>query len=143
MISKHQLGLLGSIILTIGVFMPIVSFPIVGSINYIYNGRGDGLLVLMLAVISIILVSLKIYKGLWFTGIGSLWVMLYTFINLQSGISKMKKDLNSDLADNPFRGLADIAVNSVQIQWGWAVLVVGSGLMIACAASKNKRQQEC
>jgi hypothetical protein len=143
MISKHQLGLLGSIILTIGVFMPIVSFPIVGSINYIYNGRGDGVLVLMLAVISIILVSLKIYKGLWFTGIGSLWVMLYTFINLQSGISKMKKDLNSDLADNPFRGLADIAVNSVQIQWGWAVLVVGSGLMIACAASKNKRQQEC
>ena len=129
--------------MTIGVFMPIVSFPIVGSINYIYNGRGDGVLVLMLAVISIILVSLKIYKGLWFTGIGSLWVMLYTFINLQSGISKMKKDLNSDLADNPFRGLADIAVNSVQIQWGWAVLVVGSGLMIACAASKNKRQQEC
>jgi hypothetical protein len=123
--------------------MPIVSLPIVGSINYIYNGRGDGIFVLILAVISIILVVMKIYKGLWITGVGSLWVMLYTFINLQSGISKMKKDLNTDLADNPFRGIADMAVNSVQIQWGWAVLVVGAGLVIASAASKEPKKQEC
>jgi hypothetical protein len=123
--------------------MPIVSLPIVGSINYIHNGRSDGIIVLTLSVISIILLTLKIYKGLWFTSIGSLWVMLYTYINLQSEISKMKKDLNADLAGNPFRGLADIAINSVRIQWGWAIMLVGAGLIIACAIYKDTTKKEC
>jgi hypothetical protein len=29
------------------------------------------------------------------------------------------------LAGNPFRGIADLAVTSVQLEWGWVVLVGG------------------
>lgn len=36
-----------------------------------------------------------------------------------------RADMELDLAGNPFRGLADITIQSVQLQWGWALLVVG------------------
>ena len=39
---KMILGLAGAAVLFIGVFVPLVSVPIVGSVNYIQNGRGDG-----------------------------------------------------------------------------------------------------
>ena len=135
---KQLLGIMGSIVLFIGVFTPIVSLPIVGSMNYFQNGKGDGIIVLVLAIVSFVLVLIKNYKGLWFTGIGSLAVMIFTFIVFKSKMSEVKSNMELSLAGNPFRGLADMAMQSVQLQWGWAVLIVGSGLVIASAALKEE-----
>jgi hypothetical protein len=41
--------------------------------------------------------------------------------------------MEKDLAGNPFAGLGQAAVSSVQLQWGWAVLVIGACLVIAAA----------
>jgi hypothetical protein len=136
--TRQILGLIGSIVLFIGVFTPIVSVPIMGNMNYFQNGKGDGTLILILAVVSLVLVLTKKYKGLWFTGVGSLAVMAFTFINFQMKISDMKSQMESQLAGNPFRGLADMAMQSVQLQWGWALLIVGAGLVIAGAAMKDE-----
>jgi len=48
--------------------------------------------------------------------------------------------MESELAGNPFRGLADMAMQSVQLQWGWALLIVGAALVIASAAIKDEAQ---
>ena len=135
---KKLLGIIGSVVLFIGVFMPIVSLPVVGNMNYFQNGKGDGTIVLILAGISLVLVLAEKFKGLWFTGVGSLGIMLFTFINFQAKMSQIKADLEAELAGNPFRGLADIALQSVQLQWGWAVLIVGAALLIASAAMKEE-----
>ena len=136
--TKQLLGLFGSIVLIIGVFTPLVSVPIMGNMNYFQNGEGDGTIVLILAVTSLILVLARKYKGLWFTGIGSLGIILSTFINFRLKISQAKEDIRSEFADNPFRGLADVALQSVQLQWGWAFLIVGAVLVIASAAMKDE-----
>jgi hypothetical protein len=70
--NRQLLGILGSAILFIGVFMPIVKLPAVGEINYFHNGRGDGVIVL-LAVISFVLVLIRWYRQLWnhVPGLGS------------------------------------------------------------------------
>ena len=138
---KQLLGLIGSIVLFIGVFTPIVSVPIIGSMNYFQNGKGDGTLILILAVVSFVLVLTKKYKGLWFTGVGSLAVMAFTFINFQMKMSDMKSQMESKLAGNPFRGLVDMAMQSVQLQWGWALLIVGAGLVIASAVMKDESNE--
>jgi hypothetical protein len=139
--TKQILGLIGSIVLFIGVFTPIVSVPIMGNMNYFQNGKGDGTFILILAVVSLVLVLSKKYKGLWVTGLGSLAVMAFTFVNFQMKISDMKSQMESELAGNPFRGLADMAMQSVQLQWGWALLIVGAGLVIASAAMKNESNE--
>lgn len=134
---KQMLGIIGSIILIVGVFAPLVSMPIVGSINYFHNGKGDGIFILAFSAISLIFVFAKQYKWLWLTGLGSLGLLTYTFFQFQSRISDMKADMEINLAGNPFRGLADVAIQSVQIQWGFALLAVGGILLIISASMKN------
>jgi len=58
--KKQTFGLIGSVMLFIGVFTPLISLPIVGSTNYFMNGRGDGTIVLILAVISFLSTYKKI-----------------------------------------------------------------------------------
>lgn len=135
--KKQMLGLIGSSVLFIGVFAPIVRVPIIGSMNYFQNGNGDGVLVLILAIVSFVLVLMKKYQGLWYTGLGSLGILLFSFINFQMKLSNMKAEMESTLTDNPFRGFADVAMQSVQLDWGWALLILGSVLVVASAASKE------
>ena len=52
-------------------------------------------------------------------------------------MKELQTQVQTDLKDNPFRGLADIAVQSIQLQWGWAVLVIGVVLLVAAAAMKD------
>ena len=139
--TKQLLGLIGSIVLFIGVFSPIISVPIMGNMNYFNNGKGDGTIVLVFAAFSLLLVLIKKYRLLWFTGLGSLGLMLFSFINFQSRMSQTRADMESELAGNPFRGLADMTMQSIQLQWGWALLIVGTVLVIACAAMKDETQE--
>ncbi len=135
--KKKLMGFTGSIILFVGVFTPIVSIPIIGNVNYFQNGKGDGVIVLILAVISFILTLTKKYKFLWLTGLSSLVALSITFIEFQVKMYKASSQLESELAENPFKGLADVAMKSVQLQWGWAIMIVGVGLIIAAAAIKE------
>jgi predicted RNA-binding Zn-ribbon protein involved in translation (DUF1610 family) len=134
---KQILGIVGSAVLFLGVFAPIVSVPIIGAMNYFQNGKGDGSIVMALAVISFFLALSKSYKKLWITGLGSLAVMLFTFVRFQTKLAEIKSQMDSDLSGNPFRGFADMAVQSIQLQWGWALLVVGAVLIISAAAIKE------
>ena len=62
--TRHSLGLIGSVALILGVFAPILSLPIVGSVNYFSNGSGDGTIVLLVALISLLLTLRRRYEWL-------------------------------------------------------------------------------
>jgi predicted small integral membrane protein len=127
--ESKTIALIGAGLLFIGAFMPIVSAPIIGSINYFQNGKGDGVIIVLLAISTAgLALAGRAQQVLW-TGLASVAMLAFTFFRFQSGLSEMKERVATDLADNPFRGLADMAVNSVQLQWGWAVLVLGAALV--------------
>jgi hypothetical protein len=132
-----MLAIVGAFLLFVGVFLPIVSMPIVGSLNYFHNGQGDGTIVLVLAAISIILAVTKSFRGLWVTGLCSIGLMLFALVGFLMRISEVREQMQTQLADNPFRGLADVAMNSVQLQWGWAVLILGGVLIVVAAAMRG------
>jgi len=134
--SRQLVGLTGALVLFIGVFTPIVSVPTVGYINYFQNEKIDGVVILSLASISFLLLLTKQYRGLWFTGLVSLAVLLFTFINLQIRISEIKESLGVELAGSRSPGLADWAVRSVQIEWGWSLLTIGAAFIVWAAADK-------
>jgi len=134
--SRQVVGLTGALVLFIGVFTPIVSIPTVGYINYFQHEKMDGVVILSLASISFLLLLAKQYRGLWFTGPVSLAVLLFTFINLQIRISEIKDKLGVELAGNRPPGLADLAIRSVQIEWGWSVLTIGAAFIVWAAANK-------
>jgi hypothetical protein len=135
------LGIVGSLVLVLGVFSPLISVPIMGTMNYFQNGKGDGVIILFLALISLLLSASRQYRGLWLTGLCSAGCLAFTFINFQMGLNKMKSEMATELADNPFAGLANLAAQSVQMQWGWAVLITGIALILVAAAMKPQTQK--
>lgn len=44
-------------------------------------------------------------------------------------------------SDNIFKGLGERMLETVQLQWGWAILVIGAGMLIAAALVKNHRRE--
>ena len=128
--DNRTLTLVGAAVLFIGVFLPIVSLPFVGSMNYVKNGRGDGVIVLILAVIAAGLALAGRTRDVIWPGIASLALLAFTFINFQLRIGRMKSEMTEQMKDNPFGGLVEAMAGSVQLQWGWAVLVLGAALTI-------------
>lgn len=134
---KQLIGMAGSVLLLFGAFAPLVSVPILGTISYVQNGKGDGMIVASLAAVGFLAAVFRWNKGLWITGLGSLSALVFTFINFQIKMAEVKEKMESELAGNPFKGLADMAMQSIQFQWGWAILIIGIGLVLVSAAMKE------
>jgi len=133
---RQIVGIVGAIVLFIGVFTPIVSMPIMGNMNYFQNGKGDGTIVMILAVLSLVAILIKKDAILFFTSIGCLGTLTFTFVNFKLGMSRMLAEVSG--SDNLFSGLAKLAAQSVQLQWGWAFLVVGACLTLTPIFLKSK-----
>jgi hypothetical protein len=66
-------------------------------------------------------------------------MLTFTFINLQMRLTEMRSNLAAELAGNPFASLATGLTDTVQLQWGWALLVAGAGAVIAAAVMRPSR----
>jgi hypothetical protein len=122
------LGLLGSILLIFGVFTPLFSVPIVGSVTYLGNGSGDGLFILVFAVAAILLTLFKRFRYLFIPALLSLALMVYTFTSFQSRLGSLRND------ENPFSSALGSAI---QLSWGWGILTIGVVLLIVAASLKR------
>lgn len=129
---KKALGLIGSILLIVGSFTPIAKIASTGNLIYFQNGQGDRMIVLGLGIISLISILMKKYNLLIFTGPASLVIIVFTFLNLQNKINEMQTQLSPYLRGN------ETMINPIQIEWGFAVLILGAVLLVIAAFFKNK-----
>lgn len=137
--DNKTLALVGAALLFVGVFMPILSVPIVGSVNYFMNGKGDGTIVLVLALVAAgLALSGRVRDVVW-PGAASLAMLAISFLRFRSGMAEMRARMESDLAGNPFRGFAEAAMGSIQIQWGWAVLALGAAIVTWAGIAEQRR----
>lgn len=139
---RQILGVAGAATLFVGVFLPIVSLPIVGAQNYFQNGRGDGTILLLIAGIALLATLAKRFIWVSIAGIVSLALLGYTFIAFRSRIAEMRAAMEHDLAGNPFKGIGEAMMQSVQLQWGWAVLVVGALLLCATGFGRGAAEDQ-
>jgi hypothetical protein len=140
MSNQKNLAFAGAGIMFVGAFMPIVSMPIVGSLNYFQNGKGDGVIIVLLALATATLAATDRVKHVVWTGLAALIMLGFTFLRFQTKMSEARADMDAELAGNPFRGLAEAAIGSIQLQWGWAVLLVGAA--VTTYAGWQARQAE-
>lgn len=128
---QQTIGVIGALLLFIGVFMPVANIPIMGTINMLASA--NAYVIIGLSIVSIIVVFMRQFRTLALTGgitLAILLFMLYRFVSL---FHNTKKEMASTLKDNPFAGLAHTIVDSVQLQSGWAILVVASLILIFAA----------
>ncbi len=135
---KQIIGLIGSFLLIAGAFCPIIRIPTVGQVNYFNHGHGDGVIILTLGIISLILALFRRYQALILTGILSLGMVTFTFYNIYHKLKEITSQLSRELANSPLKGVAETMVNSIQIEWGVAVIGIGVLLLIIAPLIKEK-----
>lgn len=129
--TKQHLAFAGAAILIVGLFVPIVSMPIVGNVHLLMNGRSiPGLIILGLAVVAGFLTAAKKLPQVLWPGLAALGISLYAMGTLLTGLGDMQESID-DLADNPFgAAMAEGLITATQVQWGWLVLFAGAGLLV-------------
>lgn len=111
--NLQKISLVGCFLMGIGNFLPVMSVPFVGSINYVGNGEGgDGLIVLGLAVFAALCVFGGKVKWARVPAFMAGGVMIVTILNYLDVIG-----------GSPFGSM-------VRLEWGWLVLFAGCGLIL-------------
>lgn len=134
---RGTFGLFGSLALIIGVFSPVISAPLIENITYYRNGSEFGIAVLVIAGISLLVTFSRMYRVLPLLGAGALGVVGYTFINVQRKFSDARSQVSEGIGEGALRDLANSAIDTVQMQWGWAVLAVGAVLLLTTALGRK------
>jgi hypothetical protein len=143
-------GIVGSILLAVGLFVPIARV-LLPSRNVNYFGYGNaGKVVLGLAIVSLVITLLKKYKALWITGLASLALVLYDLYDLQSLTSKARlipgnvEDPSATHLDSFQRAsLEQFILQSVALDWkGWAVMITGVALIIVAAPIAGRMAEQ-
>lgn len=138
--TSRSLGLTGSVLLFVGVFLPAVSVPVEGSIAYFRGGAADAVVVLALAVLSAFFVARGLYRGLWLTGPGALAVVGFTLFRQWQRLTSARRGLPEGLPEGPLRELEQLAVESVQVEYGIPVMALGALLVIGGALAAGSRR---
>lgn len=80
-----SLGIAGAALLAVGPFLPFVSVPLVGAINYFSGGSGDGVFIAALSVVAIAGVFLERPNWLLASAIASAAVLATTLFSVFTG----------------------------------------------------------
>lgn len=138
--NKQKLAIAGSMMLIVGVFLPILSMPIVGSIDYFRGGEGDGVIVLGLGIVSLVLAIAKKYKALLLTSALSIAVLVFTLAHFYYKMSELKSEYVKEMEGNPFAGLGQLAMETIKLDWGWVPLISGAVLIGVSAVMKEAKK---
>lgn len=122
--------LAGALLLAVGVFMPLASLPIVGSLNYMSRGRGDGMIVLLLALVIGGLVIFRFRLIAAVLGLAVAGLMATTFVTLLNALHEMDVKAADLAKDNPFGVLAVAFARNSGMEWGWVLLFAGVAMII-------------
>ncbi|HBC74535.1 MAG: hypothetical protein A2008_13965 [Candidatus Wallbacteria bacterium GWC2_49_35] len=114
--GNQILSLVGLIIVIAGIFCPIISVPVTGDLNLWGNGDAEGAVVLGISIAILICIFITMDKGVIFLGVINLAIISAVFIGFQIKIS---------------------GGSAIQLQWGWALLALGSFLLLFGAWEKN------
>jgi hypothetical protein len=137
--NKKVIAFSGSALLALGTMTPIVSLPIVGTINYFNNGQGDGVFILLIAVLAAALTWFGRIKFLWVLGGITLVLLSITLVKFMQVMNDAKSQLTQSLEGNPFAGLAQGLLGSIQLQWGWILLFAGAAALLVAPFQGKSR----
>lgn len=129
--NNKLLALIGAALLIVGVLVPVVSLPIIGSMNLLMPGGnvGDGIFVVVLAAIAGGLALAGKTRHVVWPGLASLAFIVWKYFQIKSA-------LDVQLADP---ALASVLGASVQMNLlGWGVLGVGALLLVYAGFSAWK-----
>jgi predicted nucleic acid-binding Zn ribbon protein len=138
---RRIVAIVGSLLLLIAPFAPFISAPIFGRVTLFQQGKGDGVILLIVALIGLGLSLVGRYGFLWISGllglfeIGNLFYFFYH--RLPIAIDNYKLQNRGRL----FSSIGEITLSNVDPDWGAVALLIGTlcSLGIACSLGFRRR----
>ena len=135
---KLILAVVGTVALSLGVFSPFLTVPVVGAVNLFNQGKGSGVLLIILAGVGLVTALLRRWSWLWVVAGAAGGVLLYTYLTVYFGMLGAQEAAKIGLADNPFGGLGQMFLGAIQISWGLPLMVLGVLLLGLSAGLPNE-----
>lgn len=129
--QQKVLSLAGMLLVFISLFTPLISLPIVGSVNLLQHNVPAAIFTIIVCGVSLYLTIKERYRDILYGSISLLILMAVLFINIYIKIEKVKADITKGLEGNMFAGLATAVAAAIRIEWGWALIFIGIGILIA------------
>lgn len=137
--NSKAMGFVGAGLLIVGLFLPIATLPFLGSVTLMSNGFNIvAIALLILGLLSGFMVWAERRDALIWTGGAALLTVIYMFGRLQWSMMQMRSSMAEELEGNPFAELAQTAMASVGLQWGWLILAAGPALLVYVAVQDRK-----
>lgn len=120
------LVLAGAVLLTIGVFMPLVSAPYVGAVTFVTSGDSPRVVMFAMGIGALVLgLAGQARHAIW-PGLLALAAIGYGFFTIQRKIG----DLDGRFGDNVIGRLVNKATDSIHYEGGWIILLMGGVLVV-------------
>src|SRR5882762_8799297 len=130
-LTNHQWGIISAAcVMGLATCMPIARIPIVGSVFYLARGRGDGVIVLLLAAAIVALAIFQYRKTAACVGFIAAGVMVTTLARLGEAFSKFHVEASQLAKNNPFGNIALLASQNAGLDFGWLFLLGGACAVI-------------
>lgn len=129
-------------VLALGVFCPVVQVPIAGSINYFANGAGDGTLLLLLALSVALLAVRGSLTSITAPAALALGISLFDLCHLLWLVHSLKARMAAEMNGNPFGGLAIMMLDTIQVSWGWVLLLGAAAVLLFLSIANSRSESE-
>ncbi|RPF72150.1 hypothetical protein [Aurantiacibacter spongiae] len=137
--NSKAMSFVGAGLLIVGLFLPIATLPFLGNVTLMSNGFNIVAIgLLILGLLSGFLAWAERRDTLIWTGGAALLTVIYMFGRMQWAMTQMRTGMAEELEGNPFAGLAQTAMASVGLQWGWLILAAGPALLVYVAVQDRK-----
>ncbi|HKC62793.1 MAG TPA: hypothetical protein VKB86_04115 [Pyrinomonadaceae bacterium] len=133
--NNRILGIAGSALLIIGIFLPIISVMGLISLSYfdvirMSPGAGiTGIGILLLGIIGLVFALTNRFKLLLIPGVLALGILALDFFRMKSSLGSAGGAEGGEFADQ--------MASSVSIGWGFFVMVIGAIILIVAGVMKS------
>lgn len=126
--ARAALAFVGVVLLGVGVFLPIVSVPLLGSASIVGDGERDGVILLCLAMLALALILLGRLRFVVLPGAVALGLIVYSYVRLQSKMNAAHEGKIAEFGDEPLRKFME--AYAAEFSYGWIVMGIGALLLI-------------
>lgn len=138
---RRILAVVGSLFLVISPFAPFISAPIFGRITLFQQGKGDGVILLVVGLVALGLSLFGRFSFLWVSGALGLFEIGNLFYFFYYRLPEVMDDYKHQAGDGVLGSLGQFTLSNVEPDWGAAVILIGTLLTVGVAvnAGINRR----
>jgi hypothetical protein len=135
----QTVSLVGAVAVGVGVFLPLIRAPIVGSLTYFGNGFGEGVLLLLLMGLAIVFIVMDRPRLVFIPGGLSAVLLVWFLLKFNAIVADLRRGIPFDdlgpfeeFADelDGFQQFAEALAASVGLEWGFGVLALGTLVLL-------------